>query len=174
MLVSTSVSDILNRTDFAGMASTSPPPSTNGAIVNGTSHSNHVVYNKPTSPSSPKPIILHLGAPITYNPEIYDRLDAQFDIIRPDPADLQRQPFIEHLKNRTWGKFSAIMKPFWSTGKEMHPWDQELINLLPDSMKIMAGAGAGFDWVDTRALAARGTSSRCPTQTPQQKHHVPC
>ena len=157
MLASASVSEILDRTDFTRMGSTTPPPSTNGVAVNGAGHSNMFTFNSHSSPSPSKPVILHLGAPITYNPDIYDRLDAQFEIIRPDPSDLERQPFIQHLKNKTWGKFSAIMKPFWSTGKEMHPWDQELINWLPDSMKIMAGAGAGFDWVDTNALAARGT-----------------
>ena len=48
------------------------------------------------------------------------------------------------------------MKPFWSSGSQMHPWDRELIELLPSSMKVMAGAGAGYDWVDDGALAERG------------------
>jgi len=39
----------------------------------------------------------------------------------------------------------------------MGNWDKELIDLLPASCKIYASAGAGFDWVDTRALAEHGT-----------------
>lgn len=38
----------------------------------------------------------------------------------------------------------------------MSPWNKELIDLLPSSCKIYASAGAGFDWVDTEALAKRG------------------
>jgi lactate dehydrogenase-like 2-hydroxyacid dehydrogenase len=32
--------------------------------------------------------------------------------------------------------------------------------LLPSSLKIYASAGAGYDWVDTKALAARGMKMR--------------
>ena len=38
----------------------------------------------------------------------------------------------------------------------MDRWDRELIELLPTSMKVMASAGAGFDWVDTGVLAEFG------------------
>lgn len=38
----------------------------------------------------------------------------------------------------------------------MSPWNKELIDLLPSSCKIDTSAGAGFDWVDTEALAKRG------------------
>lgn len=38
----------------------------------------------------------------------------------------------------------------------MAPWNSELIDLLPSSCKISASAGAGYDWVDTSAMAARG------------------
>ena len=39
----------------------------------------------------------------------------------------------------------------------MRPWDRQLIELLPQSMKVMASAGAGYDWVDVNALAEYGT-----------------
>ena len=56
----------------------------------------------------------------------------------------------------------------------MGNWDRELIELLPTSMQVMASAGAGFDWVDTGALAEFGTcmcihlcnvltAARCPS-----------
>lgn len=38
----------------------------------------------------------------------------------------------------------------------MGQWDSELIPLLPPSVRIFASAGAGFNWADTEALAARG------------------
>lgn len=38
----------------------------------------------------------------------------------------------------------------------MGRWDRELIQLLPASMRVMASAGAGFDWVDTGVLAEFG------------------
>lgn len=44
----------------------------------------------------------------------------------------------------------------------MGKWDRELIELLPDTVKVYASAGAGFDWVDTEALAERGESSMVP------------
>lgn len=39
----------------------------------------------------------------------------------------------------------------------MARWDRELIELLPHSMKVMASAGAGYDWVDVDVLAEYGT-----------------
>ena len=38
----------------------------------------------------------------------------------------------------------------------MKPWNKELIELLPDSMRVMASAGAGYDWVNVRCLAEHG------------------
>ena len=37
----------------------------------------------------------------------------------------------------------------------MGQWDDELINLLPPSVRIFASAGAGFNWADTEALGRR-------------------
>ena len=38
----------------------------------------------------------------------------------------------------------------------MGQWDDELIPLLPPSVRIFASAGAGFNWADTEALGKRG------------------
>lgn len=38
----------------------------------------------------------------------------------------------------------------------MGRWDQELVKLLPESVKVYASAGAGFDWIDTACLADYG------------------
>lgn len=38
----------------------------------------------------------------------------------------------------------------------MGQWDDELIALLPQTVRIFASAGAGFNWADTEALGKRG------------------
>ncbi|KAF3003206.1 hypothetical protein E8E13_009700 [Curvularia kusanoi] len=113
-----------------------------------------------TSPSSlsssisSKPTILHLGADVRWNHDLYTKLCQKFNIIRTYSAD--RETFKRALKDGTWGDFVCMYRPFWNTGGEMGNWDAELIDLLPRSCKLFASAGAGFDWVDTRALASRG------------------
>ncbi|KAL8792530.1 MAG: hypothetical protein Q9195_004900 [Heterodermia aff. obscurata] len=110
----------------------------------------------PPAAGTGKPIILHLGDPIVHDLEFYSRLQSQFEFINPPLSDLHRATFIKHLRERTWGDFSAIMRPFWNTGGEMGRWDGEIIDLLPESVKVYASAGAGYDWVDTHALAKHG------------------
>lgn len=110
---------------------------------------------------------MHLGDPIKYNKGLSDQLSKYYNIIRPSPDDLERSTFIKHLKQETWGQFCAIMRPFWATGKEMHPWNRELIELLPKSMKVMTSAGAGFDWVDVPALTERGKRPWLPLKATQ-------
>ncbi|KAJ0114850.1 d-isomer specific 2-hydroxyacid dehydrogenase [Diaporthe amygdali] len=103
-----------------------------------------------------KPVVLHIGDPIKYNPDTYAAFSTAFDVIRPSAAERQRPEFIRALKDRRWGDFSAIFRPFWSTGGEMGKWDAELISLLPASCRVFASAGAGFDWADTKLLGERG------------------
>ncbi|KAL8998712.1 MAG: hypothetical protein Q9169_002267 [Polycauliona sp. 2 TL-2023] len=110
----------------------------------------------PSPPPSDRARILFLGDDITYNPEIYQRLDSHFDIVHPAPADLQRPAFLQHLRDGSWGRFQAIMRPSWHTGGEMGNWDKELIELLPPGLKVYASAGAGYDWVDVFCLARHG------------------
>ncbi|KAG0649125.1 Glyoxylate reductase 1 [Hyphodiscus hymeniophilus] len=108
------------------------------------------------STQTPKPIVLHIGDPIKYNHDTYARFADQFTVIRPPLEELQRSKFITALKERRWGDFSAIFRPFWNTGGEMGNWDEELISLLPTSAKVFASAGAGYNWVDTALLARKG------------------
>jgi lactate dehydrogenase-like 2-hydroxyacid dehydrogenase len=54
-----------------------------------------------------------------------------------------------------YGDFSAIFRPHFQTGGEMGQWNDELISLLPSSVRIFASAGAGFNWADTDALGRR-------------------
>ncbi|KAJ8128440.1 hypothetical protein O1611_g5193 [Lasiodiplodia mahajangana] len=69
---------------------------------------------------------------------------------------MARDDFKAALQSKAFGDFVAMYRPFWNTGGEMGNWDEELISLLPDSCRIFASAGAGFDWVDTRAMAKKG------------------
>ncbi|KAJ5017968.1 Glyoxylate reductase 1 [Colletotrichum sp. SAR 10_99] len=107
-------------------------------------------------PSATRPIVLHLGDPIEYNPGIYKELEQIATIIRPPVEERQREPFLQALREKKWGDFTAIMRPFWNSGGEMGRWDKELIPLLPASVKVFASAGAGFDWADVDLLAEAG------------------
>ncbi|KAJ9636287.1 hypothetical protein H2201_007854 [Coniosporium apollinis] len=101
-----------------------------------------------------KPVVLHLGDDIKWNHELYKQLQAKFNIVRS--YSMPREEFKQALKEKKFGDFVAMYRPFWNTGGEMGNWDDELISLLPKSCKIYASAGAGFDWVDTKRLAQSG------------------
>lgn len=103
-----------------------------------------------------KPIVLHLGDPVKYNTDLYKELEEKFTVIRPSLEERQREPFLQALREKKWGEFSAIMRPWWGTGGEMGRWDKEMIPLLPKSLKVSASAGAGFDWVDVDIMAEHG------------------
>jgi len=103
-----------------------------------------------------RPIVLHIGDPIKYNPATYVEFSKAFEVVRPEVAERERSVFIRALKERQWGDFVAIFRPFWGTGGEMGRWDAELIDLLPDSVRVFASAGAGFDWADTKLLGEKG------------------
>ncbi|KAF9877183.1 D-isomer specific 2-hydroxyacid dehydrogenase [Colletotrichum karsti] len=128
-------------------------------------HSPAVIRPNPTA-SSAAPItttngtsklkVLHIGDPIKYNPETYAAFSSQFDVIRPSTPDRQRPALTAALRDRKWGDFSAIFRPFWGTGGEMGKWDAGLVPLLPPSCRVFASAGAGFDWADTKLLGERG------------------
>ncbi len=110
----------------------------------------------PSGRPKTRPVVLHIGDPVKYNPETYKTFSAAFEVIRPSADERQRPEFARALKERRWGDFDAIFRPFWGTGGEMGRWDAELIGLLPRSVKVFASAGAGFDWADTKLLGERG------------------
>ncbi|GAB1314676.1 D-mandelate dehydrogenase [Madurella fahalii] len=135
--------------------STSPAPPIPSLTPNATT----LTIPLQTSPSAAvlkRPIVLHIGDPIKYNPRTYAEFSEAFEVIRPSTAERERTEFVRALKERRWGDFSAIFRPFWGTGGEMGRWDAELIDLLPDSVKVFASAGAGFDWADTKLLGEKG------------------
>lgn len=111
--------------------------------------------------SESKPTVLHIGDPIKHNPDIYERFSSEFNVIRPSKEERQRPAFLQALTERRWGDFHAVFRPFWNTGGEMGQWDRELVSLLPESVKIFASAGAGYDWACTDVLAEHGKFLPC-------------
>ncbi|KAF1916639.1 hypothetical protein BDU57DRAFT_238993 [Ampelomyces quisqualis] len=105
----------------------------------------------PTCPS--KPTILHLGDDVRWNHDLYAELRRQFNIIRT--YSMGREDFKEKLRSGEWGEFVGMYRPFWNTGGEMGNWDEEIVSLLPRSVRIFTSAGAGYDWIDMPALSAR-------------------
>lgn len=100
---------------------------------------------------------MHIGDPIEYNTEIFEKFSSSFTVIRPSTQERQRDAFLQALREKKWGDFAAVLRPFWNTGGEMGRWDAEMIPLLPKSLKVFASAGAGFDWADTDLLAEAGS-----------------
>lgn len=103
-----------------------------------------------------KPVVLHLGDPIEFNPDIYKQLQETFTVIQPTLEERQRDAWLQALRDRKWGDFQAVFRPFWNNGLEMGRWDAEMIPLLPKSLKVFASAGAGYDWADVDLLAEAG------------------
>ncbi|KAJ9137933.1 D-isomer specific 2-hydroxyacid dehydrogenase [Pleurostoma richardsiae] len=101
-----------------------------------------------------KPIVLHLGEPIKYNQDFYDdQFRQRFDVVSNECPD--RLSFVQAMRDKKYGEFSAIFRPHFQSGGEMGDWDEELISLLPPSVRIFASAGAGFNWADVDALGRR-------------------
>jgi len=111
------------------------------------------------TPLHEKPIILHIGDPVKWNTKLHEELSKDYTFIRPSTEDRQRDNFLQALREKRWGDFAAIFRPFWNTGGEMGRWDNEMVPLVPSSCKIFASAGAGFDWADTNLLAERGNTT---------------
>lgn len=114
--------------------------------------------NTPVASSTPqRPVVLHIGDAVEYNPSTYAEFSAAFDVIRPTADERARPAFMAALRERRWGDFAAIFRPHWGSGGEMGKWDRELVDVLPPSVRVFASAGAGFDWADTELLGERGT-----------------
>lgn len=131
-------------------------PRTGSPVPHPLRHPTLVTRVIPTTSSAPKPRVLHLGDPIRFNADTYSLLSSQYEVVRPSTPEREREAFKQSLRAAIWGDFRAIFRPFGQSGGEMGAWDEELIALLPPSVKVFASAGAGYDWVDTKQLAGRG------------------
>ncbi|KAK8054721.1 hypothetical protein PG994_009788 [Apiospora phragmitis] len=132
-------------------------PRTIRATAAGPASSHPPLFDSTAAASATKkPVVLHIGDPIQYNPATYAALSSAYTVIRPPTAERSRPEFLRALRERRWGDFDAVLRPFWGTGGEMGRWDRELVSLLPQSVRVFASAGAGFDWADVELLGARG------------------
>lgn len=68
--------------------------------------------------------ILHIGDDIKYNPKIYKSFSETFSVIQPSSEERQRDAFIQALREKRWGDFHAVFRPFWNSGGEMGRWDE--------------------------------------------------
>ncbi|TDZ21639.1 hypothetical protein Cob_v005534 [Colletotrichum orbiculare MAFF 240422] len=91
-----------------------------------------------------KPIVLHLGEDIKYNHDYHESIFTErFTVVANEEPD--RASFIAAFNSIKYGDFSAIFRPHFQSGGEIGQWDDELIPLLPPSIRILASAGAGFN-----------------------------
>ena len=104
-----------------------------------------------------QPRILVLGQKPSQNLEVVERLYQKFDVVTTTKAERERFAFLQNLRDRTWGDFDGILCPYWYEGHEMEPFDEELIALLPKSLKVHASMGAGYDWMNIPEYTKKGT-----------------
>lgn len=71
--------------------------------------------------------VLHIGDDIKYNPDLYKDFSKKFTTIQPSLEERQRDNFIAALKEKRWGDFHAVFRPFWNSGGEMGRWDQGML-----------------------------------------------
>ncbi|KAI0020255.1 hypothetical protein F4780DRAFT_779613 [Xylariomycetidae sp. FL0641] len=136
-----------------------PVPATSSGLISvstSTNPANTTTTTTASSPTGAKPVVLHLGDAIQHHAEAYRAFAAAFAVVRPGAAERGRAAFAQALRERRWGDFAAVLRPAWGSGGEMGAWDRELVALLPGSVRVVAGAGAGFEWADVRALGERG------------------
>ncbi|KAM0745967.1 D-mandelate dehydrogenase [Meredithblackwellia eburnea MCA 4105] len=100
------------------------------------------------------PSILLLGSPPAHQDKLWAEFQQHYNIVPVTSAS--RAEFIESLKSGQFGDFSGILKPAVHEGNVAHPWNEEIISLLPSSCKIFSAAGAGYDYLNVPFLRSRG------------------
>ena len=98
-----------------------------------------------------KPKVLLLGK-IDHATDTWNALSDVAELTQPQSKS--RPEFLEECKSGRLDGVVAIYRTFMSasiTG----PWDEELVNTLPKSVRFCAHNGAGFDMIDVHACSAR-------------------
>jgi hypothetical protein len=112
------------------MSAATPTPQDSGLPAPPTAIPSKLSQPSPSTTSdASKPTILHLGDDIRWNHELYAQLQTKFNIIRT--YSMGREEFKSALKEKRWGDFVGMYRPFWNTGGEMGNWDDELMYFLP-------------------------------------------
>lgn len=144
------------------MSSATPTPQDAGLPPPATPYT-----SSPLAASSPsKPTILHLGDDIRWNHEMYAELAEKFNIIRT--YSMGREDFKTALKERKWGDFAGMYRPFWNTGGEMGTWNSELMYTPPTQTPV-------FPHLTYTAISslARAKSSPRPARVSTGSTHGP-
>ncbi|KAL1923945.1 uncharacterized protein VTP21DRAFT_6980 [Calcarisporiella thermophila] len=84
----------------------------------------------------------------------FDEFSKKFNVQIMNPA-ISRAEFIDDLKAGKLNGAVAIYKSYESN-YTIGRFDQEIVDLLPDSLKVVAYRGAGYDSIDVEACARKG------------------
>ncbi|KAI0143703.1 D-isomer specific 2-hydroxyacid dehydrogenase [Xylariaceae sp. FL1272] len=119
-------------------------------------HSRAESLTVPINSYGPKQVVLHLGDPVKHAPELFAEFSVLFDVVCPSLEDRCRPAFINALRDKKWGDIAVVFRPSLAAGLEMGAWNDEIISLLPNSVRGFVSAGIGCQWVDVNNLAERG------------------
>jgi hypothetical protein len=138
------------------MSSATPTPQDSGLPAPATPYK-----SSPLVPdSSSKPTILHLGDDIRWNHDLYASLNEKFNITRT--YSMGREEFKIALKEKKWGDFVGMYRPFWNTGGEMGNWDAELMSVFPF---IPTSSNINFECNAAVILTISATFSQTPAKS---------
>lgn len=93
--------------------------------------------------------------------EEWRRVADDFGVV--EPAGLHREDFLDRCRSGSYRDVEVILRTFDSV-RRLGPFDRELIQALPESIKFVCHNGAGYDQVDVSACTGRGIRvSNTPT-----------
>ncbi|KAI1266555.1 hypothetical protein F5Y18DRAFT_360802 [Xylariaceae sp. FL1019] len=119
-------------------------------------HSRAGSLTVPINAYGPKQVVLHLGDLIKHAPELFAEFSVLFDVVCPTAEERCRPAFINALRDKKWGDIAAVFRPSLSSGLEMGEWNDEIISLLPNSVRAFVSAGVDCRAVDVNLLTERG------------------
>ncbi|KAI1121353.1 hypothetical protein F5Y10DRAFT_288507 [Nemania abortiva] len=103
---------------------------------------------------SSKPKVLYMGHPIMYAHEEWLSFKEKFDIVSYD-VQSREEAMKAFAEGGKYSDVEAIMRP--SLASNILPsLDEELVQSLPSSLKIISYCNHGYDGEDTEALERRG------------------
>ncbi|KAJ6048622.1 uncharacterized protein N7446_011305 [Penicillium canescens] len=108
------------------------------------------------SPTSAKPKVLLLGS-ISHASTAWSALGELAELIEPTATN--RAEFIQECKDGKLDGVVAIYRTIFSTSITGLV-DEELVNIMPSSLKYIAHCGAGYDQIDVHACSARSPQIR--------------
>jgi glyoxylate reductase len=98
-----------------------------------------------------KPKVLLLG-PIFHAQETWNALSSIAELV--EPRSTNRADFIRECQSGRLDGVVAVYRTFYSA-EVTGLWDEDLVNVLPSSLRFCAHCGAGYDQIDVRACSAR-------------------